>query len=313
MDNPSATLLGGATMAMPPSSGATVMGGATMMGGGDRTQAFILPTVCAINLSPCPLLTGAQMPDEGFCKECGVLVGTPLGEMGAQFLLPKLTDATGREFPLKAGENVVGREGADVMLPDKTVSRRHARITVANGMVMLEDTGSTNGTKRAGQPVVAGQPVGLSDQTPVQFGSVKLTITVPFDPNAAPILALPTPVETAKNEPPLRALAAPTTGETSAARLVGQSGDIHALTSAKTTFGRRSSNNVVISGDSFVSGNHAEIWYESERYRIIDVGSTNGTKLNGRKLVANEPQLLTDGDEVVIGQTPFTFKTPGTT
>lgn len=283
-----------------------------MGGGGDRTQAFILPTVCAINLSPCPLLAGIQLPDEGFCAECGVLVGTPLGDMVAQNLLPKLTDATGREFPLKAGENVVGREGADVMLPDKTVSRRHARLTVSNGVVVLEDTGSTNGTKRAGQPVVAGQRVTLADQTPVQFGSVKLTITIPFDPNAAPMLALPLPGEAAKtNEPPLRALAAPTGSETAAARLVAQNGTVHPLTAAKTTFGRKSGNIVVITGDSFVSGNHAEILYESERYRLVDIGSTNGTKLNGRKLIANEPQLLTDGDEVVVGQTPFTFRMPG--
>ena len=302
-----ATLLGGATMAMPQAEGS----GASSAGSSDRTQAFVLPTVCAINLSPCPLLKGTLPPDEGFCAECGVLVGTPMGEMAAQSLLPKLINETGREFPLKSGENIVGREGADVMLPDKTVSRRHARLTVANGTVTLEDMGSTNGTKKSGQPLLAGKTVLLADQMPVQFGSVKLTISIPFDPNAAPLLSLPSP-DAAEKAPPLRALAAPTgAGTNAAARLIAAGGAAHPLTSAKTTFGRKIGNDVVVSGDSFVSGSHAEIWYESERYRLVDVGSTNGTKLNGRKLLAHEPQLLTDGDEIVLGQTPFTFRTPG--
>ena len=315
MDNPQtppagATLLGGVTMAMPQATQMPPANSGT--NSGDRTQAFVLPTVCALNLSPCPLLAGTIPPDEGFCAECGVLVGTPIGDAPAQSLLPKLTDADGREFPLKSGANVVGREGADVMLPDKTVSRRHAVLTVAGGNVLLEDMGSTNGTKKAGQPLLAGKAVPLADQMSVQFGSVKLTIFIPFDPSAPPLLSLPSPNESAQNALPLRALSAPSgANANAAARLIAADGTAHPLTSAKTTFGRKPTNNVVVSGDSFVSGSHAEVWYESERYRLVDVGSTNGTKLNGRKLVANEPQLLTDGDEIVLGQTPFTFRVPG--
>jgi DNA-binding winged helix-turn-helix (wHTH) protein len=49
--------------------------------------------------------------------------------------------------PLASGENVIGR-AADglITLPSTKVSRRHARIVVTSGRVVLEDLGSRNGT-----------------------------------------------------------------------------------------------------------------------------------------------------------------------
>jgi pSer/pThr/pTyr-binding forkhead associated (FHA) protein len=64
----------------------------------------------------------------------------------------------------------------------------------------------------------------------------------------------------------------------------------------------------VISTDSFVSGSHAKLVFESGRYSVIDIGSTNGTRLNGRKLTANVPETLASGDTIQFGQTAFTFK-----
>lgn len=49
--------------------------------------------------------------------------------------------------PLAAGENVIGRSADGLItLPSTKVSRRHARIVVSNGRVILEDLGSRNGT-----------------------------------------------------------------------------------------------------------------------------------------------------------------------
>ena len=50
-------------------------------------------------------------------------------------------------MPLAAGENVIGRATDGLItLPSSKVSRRHARIVVSNGRVVLEDLGSRNGT-----------------------------------------------------------------------------------------------------------------------------------------------------------------------
>jgi len=53
----------------------------------------------------------------------------------------------GEIFPLRAGENLVGREAGDVSFPsDRYVSGRHARLDVDEGAVTLSDLGSSNGT-----------------------------------------------------------------------------------------------------------------------------------------------------------------------
>ena len=46
------------------------------------------------------------------------------------------------------GEIVVGREApADVVIPDGSLSRRHARFTLEDSAIVVEDLGSTNGTR----------------------------------------------------------------------------------------------------------------------------------------------------------------------
>jgi hypothetical protein len=54
---------------------------------------------------------------------------------------------TGMTFVLTEGITTIGRHPeSDIFLDDVTVSRHHCRITVADGSVILEDSGSTNGT-----------------------------------------------------------------------------------------------------------------------------------------------------------------------
>jgi len=53
----------------------------------------------------------------------------------------------GRSMPLLPGENVVGRAaGSAVHIDAPGISRRHARILLADGAATLEDLGSKNGT-----------------------------------------------------------------------------------------------------------------------------------------------------------------------
>jgi DNA-binding winged helix-turn-helix (wHTH) protein len=81
-----------------------------------------------------------------------------------------------RRLPLFDGENVLGREGEDVLaLGSPTVSRRHARIIIEDG-ARLEDLGSKNGTFRGDQPISG--PVSLDDGDRLRFGSVLLTFRV---------------------------------------------------------------------------------------------------------------------------------------
>ena len=51
-----------------------------------------------------------------------------------------------------------------------------------------------------------------------------------------------------------------------------------------------------------VSRVHAAIERSEDTLTIIDMGSSNGTHLNGQKLVPDQPRVLRDGDEIRLGK-----------
>jgi len=70
-------------------------------------------------------------------------------DTGATLRLAQLLDGGGvaEIFPLRPGENTVGRDAGDVTFPgDRYVSARHAVIRVEPGGVTITDLGSSNGS-----------------------------------------------------------------------------------------------------------------------------------------------------------------------
>lgn len=65
-----------------------------------------------------------------------------------------------------------------------------------------------------------------------------------------------------------------------------------------TTIGRSSGNDICLT-DSMVSKRHAKIIEERGHFRIVDLGSTNGTWVNGR--IVREPVMLYPNDELKFG------------
>ncbi len=60
--------------------------------------------------------------------------------------------------------------------------------------------------------------------------------------------------------------------------------------------------------DAKVSRRHARITFRGNIHMIEDLGSTNGTFVNrGRRLLPGSPQVLTDGDEIIVGKTFLRF------
>jgi len=69
------------------------------------------------------------------------------------------------------------------------------------------------------------------------------------------------------------------------------------------TIGRLSECDVVIA-DKGASRRHAQIRGKDGRYTLTDLGSTNGTRLNGQTIQTRE---LADGDRITIGSTVIEF------
>ncbi|MHB8895468.1 MAG: FHA domain-containing protein FhaB/FipA [Candidatus Geothermincolia bacterium] len=69
--------------------------------------------------------------------------------------------------------------------------------------------------------------------------------------------------------------------------------------------GRAANSNILID-DTYASQQHARIYSNEESYYVEDLGSTNGTYVNGRKI--SYPLELRAGDRIKIGKTVFEFR-----
>lgn len=75
------------------------------------------------------------------------------------------------------------------------------------------------------------------------------------------------------------------------------------LTDDKVTVGRLADNTLQIE-DASVSSHHAELVLEGDKYHLHDLGSTNGTFVNGE---ATTDAILSHGDEVRFGRVETVF------
>jgi pSer/pThr/pTyr-binding forkhead associated (FHA) protein len=72
------------------------------------------------------------------------------------------------------------------------------------------------------------------------------------------------------------------------------------------TIGRSTENDAVLSGDEFASARHARIESQRDGVWILDLGSTNGTWVNGERMDGRH--RLREGDVIRIGQTELRFE-----
>lgn len=84
-----------------------------------------------------------------------------------------------------------------------------------------------------------------------------------------------------------------------------QQGQVFSLESGVFSIGRDPETNVMLHPESAGSRRHAEIFTHNGAWRLRDLGSVNGTKLNGLRIAE---AALADKDEVVIGDNVFVFE-----
>ena len=72
------------------------------------------------------------------------------------------------------------------------------------------------------------------------------------------------------------------------------------LPAGRVTVGRNDDNRIVI-GDVSISGHHALLEVLPDALFVTDLGSTNGTLLNGKKLLEGTPTSVSEGDQLTFG------------
>jgi pSer/pThr/pTyr-binding forkhead associated (FHA) protein len=287
----------------------------------ERTQVAIAPgaevTQAAVTIE-CPVCHTTNPPGDRWCQDCGFLLASPAPEA---LDLPSVSGPRlvldGREFELREGSNTLGRVHADVLLPDPTVSRHHATLTVEEDSVWISDEGSTNGTYLNGSPVAPGDRRRVQDGDSLKLGSVAVRLVWPEVGRREGGGEV---TEATAEEGPGQETVTGAETEVQVGRLEAEDGQEFSLWVGVNAIGRRAENMIALSADPFVSGRHAEVRCDAPGATgeagcvLVDIGSTNGTFLqravttDWERLQPNDPQPLSSGDHLRVGQTVFTFQ-----
>ncbi|MDH5283917.1 MAG: FHA domain-containing protein [Gemmatimonadota bacterium] len=249
--------------------------------------------------------------------------------------LVSLTD--GREYTIGSIPLVFGREaGCEIVVPNKDVSRRHAEIVASAQGYLLIDS-STNGTfvngeRIEGQRILArsdiirvgdndfrfyadkaAEPPGGGAQVPLTPAPIEPAAPLPPAPppptGAAVRLShtmhgLPVPPPVAPPRPVARASGASLPMATFLVRSGSLKGERLTVRVPVVNIGRADYNDLVLPEES-VSGTHAKLTRREGVWVLSDLGSTNGTFIDGERLSGDAP--LSPGNVVRFGDVSLMF------
>jgi pSer/pThr/pTyr-binding forkhead associated (FHA) protein len=219
-------------------------------------------------------------------------------------LITTLPGGHKREFALSKTEASIGRAAtSDIALQDSKVSRAHTRIECGPDGCWVVDLGSANGTKLNGA-VVTRDRLCSGDIISVGTSSLRYEAASELSDD----LDLTSIDTDAQLETMLTETAIPTElSETRIPRLA-----VHSRTRTwevplegdAVTIGRTNDNTIVLDSQR-VSRHHARVEQTADGFILHDLGSGNGTFVNGQKVTDRK---LEDGDTIHIGGFRLLFK-----
>jgi ABC-2 type transport system ATP-binding protein len=221
------------------------------------------------------------------------------------------------------GDFTVGRaaDGPGRLGNDPELSREHAMFSHdGSGRLLVQDRGSTNGTLVNGDRIHEIRVLQPGDR--VEMGQTTLELEPrarePADAGGASRPAVVTPGQATTMRPSLAAdepaadepapeppvpVPVPdlTLGPEILTAVRGPAQGMRIEIGASIEFGREVAGAGMLEGDLELSRHHARITREVDgRLTLEDLGSTNGTYLNGWRIPS--PQVLSDNDQISIGQ-----------
>ena len=207
-----------------------------------------------------------------------------------------------REFVLAEGATAtIGRSPNNTIpIPERHVSRQHAVISFRDGIFMISDLGSANGTfvndKKLEDPFPLAHGDIIRLYVPIlQFSAI---VTEEEHEQARVTGTLIVPVA-AGGRPMLHVTSGP------------QEGAEIAVLTPSLRIGRATRNATwdISLQDAAVSRPHCEIkLLEDGQWGVIDLGSANGTIVNGVPVSTEEAHPLQDGYVISVGETTILFR-----
>lgn len=208
-----------------------------------------------------------------------------------------------QEYVLMEGATAsIGRsQNNDICIPERHVSRRHCVIHFRDGIFMLSDLGSANGTFVNDQQLDEAFPLMGNDLIRLFVPEIKFLagVTTEERENALSTGTLIMP-KGVTNRPAVCITSGP------------EEGKDYPLLKDCVHVGRATANAAweICLPDRAVSRPHAcfERLSGSEAWQVKDLGSANGTQVNGNYIEANQSIVLADGDLLVFGGTMILFR-----
>jgi pSer/pThr/pTyr-binding forkhead associated (FHA) protein/tetratricopeptide (TPR) repeat protein len=223
--------------------------------------------------------------------------------------------------PLTREEITIGRkEGNTIRLTEQNVSRQHAKFTLRENQLKIEDLGSHNGTKLNGSLLT--EPAPLKDGDLILIGDYRLGIQEEIQTESAGAPGTGVPItDVMEGQPtiPVSTMVASIPGLDPPGRLVvtGEvlGGKEFILDRPSLVIGRTPENDVILDHKS-ISRHHAKVIRDGNRYVIVDLESANGVRVRGieRDRTELRPGDLVELGEVrlrfVIGEEPYADESP---
>ncbi len=198
----------------------------------------------------------------------------------------------GQRFTVAAAGTTIGRQdGNTIVLDDGRLSRQHARIDLAATGLTVTDLGSANGTRLNGRAVSGTQPLRQGDR--IQLGETTIAVEGGPQPEPRDDATVPVPLPNAPTTP-LR----PASGAPTPLLVVQGSGQRFPLDRPSLVAGRQPGSDIVLD-DTQASRQHARFEVRGDQVTVTDLGSANGTRVNGAAIEGT--RALREGDIVQIG------------
>ncbi len=205
-----------------------------------------------------------------------------------------------QEYVLTEGATAsIGRQaGNDICIPEEHVSRQHAVISYRDGLFLITDSGSANGTFV--------NDVQLKQAFPLSAGDVIRL----YVPELRFFAAVTAEEEATASQKGMLITATISTGQGKLIVTSGpQEGQTIPLLLSKVTVGRATNKADWEIGlqDPSVSRPHARLERIHNNWMVYDLNSSNGTMVND-VVVNDKGHVLRDGDLVVFGKTYVLFR-----